>query len=126
MKIPTVSRISVSTVFVPVAARKSSIDLISLPVVLMLYAMPVMPVAHGALYLRVGSQSTFCSAGMRFFWFGNFAVSSGCTHGGFTWLMSRLAIQSVSTIESRPVPLPFDRLGRIFVKYSLLSLMSSA
>ena len=85
--------------------------MISLPVVLMLYAMPVMPVAHGALYLRVGSQSTFCSAGMRFVLFGNFAASSGCTHGGFTWLMSRLAIQSVSTIPSRPVPLPLRQVG---------------
>ena len=38
--------------------------------------------------------------------FGNFASSKGCTQGGSTWLIRRLAIQSVRTMPSRPVPLP--------------------
>lgn len=108
---------------VPFAAKKSSIVLISFPVDAMLYAIPATPVAHGTLYMRSGSNPGCCSAGRRFFWFGNSAASSFWTH--LSWLIKRFAIQSVSTKPSRPMLLPRLRFGRILAKYSLLSLMSS-
>ena len=86
--------------------------------------MPVTPLAHGALYFRVGSNDGDFSAVRRFALFGNAASSSGWTH--FTWLIMRFAIQSVSTNPSRPMLWSLLRFGRILAKYSLLELMSSS
>src|SRR3954452_8235171 len=123
MNSPTVSRISSRTVVVPSTARNSSIVLISLPVIPTLYAIPVTPLAQGALYLRVGSNDGDFSAARSFALLGKLASSKGCTH--FTWLIIRFAIQSVRTNPSRPMLCFLLRFGRILAKYSLLELMSS-
>src|SRR6478735_3223602 len=124
MKRPTVSRISESTVVVPLTARKSARVLISFPPVLfVLYAMPDTPLAHGADDARCGSNAGWARAARRFFLFGNDAATNGWVH--FTWLMTRFAIQSVSTKASVPMLWFRDMFGRILAKYSLLSLMSS-
>ena len=124
MKRPTESRISSRIVVVPSTARNSSIVWISFLVIPMLYAMPVTPLAHGALYLRVGSKPGDFSAARSFALFGNLASSNGCTH--FTWLISRFAIQSVRTKPSLPMLWSLLRFGRILAKYSLFELMSSS
>src|SRR6478735_1253487 len=86
--------------------------------------MPVTPLAHGALNLRVGSNDGDFNAWRRSDLFGNFASSNGSTH--FTWLMSRFAIQSVRTKPSLPMLWSLLRFGRILAKYSLFELMSSS
>src|SRR3954447_21736776 len=124
MKRPTVSRISESTVVVPLTARKSARVLMSFPPVLFeLYAMPDTPLAHGTDDSRFGSNGGCASAARRFVLFGNADATNGWVH--FTWLMTRLAIQSVSTNASVPMLWFRDMFGRILAKYSLLSLMSS-
>src|SRR5689334_7312388 len=85
--------------------------------------MPDTPLAHGTDDARCGSNAGWARAARRFFLFGNAEATRGWVH--FTWLMTRLAIQSVRTNPSVPMLWLRDMFGRILAKYSLLSLMSS-
>ena len=63
---------------------------------------------RGVLARRVERRRS-AGSGSRFALFGNFASSKGCTQGGSTWLIRRLAIQSVRTMPSRPGALALAR-----------------
>ncbi len=85
--------------------------------------MPATPLAHGALDLRSGSKAGWRSAARRLVLLGKSLTTRGWVH--FTWLIIRLAIQSVRTKASEPMLWSRERFGRTLAKYSLLSLMSS-
>ena len=108
----------------PCTARKSSIVLISFPPVLpMLYAMPVTPLAHGAATSAVGSNAGCASAARRFALFGNFGRDERL---GPLHLVDDAVGHPVGEHEAvGPDALVARVFGRILAKYSLLSLMSS-
>ena len=120
-----VSRISESRVIRPLRSGRviSSSKLRTSLVFFALYAIPVRPLCQGAENLRCGSHCRSCRAGIRFLWRLGMALAViGCTQPR---LIIRAAIQSVSTIMSRPIVWHAPSWLRTLAKNSALSLTSS-
>ncbi len=85
--------------------------------------MPVIPDCQGTLRRRPGSKAGSASCGSSCaVTLGRLARSIACTQPSETY---RPAIQSLTTIRSRPGSVPWVSTGPILPKNSSLSLMSS-